>query len=754
MSQSYGPPPPPNQPLSPWAERHGIVLPPGDAVFRRGPVQHSGIAPEHEPGTEGIGTFMHFNDIDRLFLSDDLQKLVNNGVEPWQLGVINKTLRVSAKETIPGGHQKASASPFKGDPETHDGWKSQRLYEDGLIKVQEGSWANFFHKDRWLDWDEKSAVLDGKPWSVDNPLVWDVLKISLELANRVLRAILKEDNPFMRTLLYGHLATWEDTTNFFSPPLDLPEPFENSTVLLSYEKYSEHKDTCNKKISGYMDQIPLVTPEDCAGRIQSLLATQTWSFHHVDGAYGTTHTNQRSTIGINVGILTLLIEGKITLAERCLFQFALAALFLHEMAHSISNFRREETFRENTDEFWHTEPFIDFSGATEMGHRLDMAVWGGVIEFNQRTNAARPHLGFHTLNWPICDHCKDSPRGKFIPGHDDFAAGTIVEKTLISADFASKLLSEEFWNDPEIPRKSENFFHRTNLFISKTPHQHDKPLFSYIEPSVINESLDPTGLTQIEKEMLEDWKKREAAWKTLREGWYDEERKLWKQTPWSMFDIRWALCMFAKGHKEGNIEICSLLADQMADRVPWYTFPTRGPYIANLDFAGTGWIPHAIGFLMMASIPLRGQGTFSPKERNLWGPERLLPSKEAKKAKVPGIALMTERPKGGKLLSASRLVNPFNPNKPGIKFSHILFLDIIHDILEHFAQRGKRISTPWAREILRVEGILRKEHTAREKDAIFVFQSSGAWARSWDFEVPEYRPDLESLWLDGKWVPV
>lgn len=161
-----------------------------------------------------------------------------------------------------------------------------------------------------------------------------------------------------------------------------------------------------------------------------------------------------------------------------------------------------------------------------------------------------------------------------------------------------------------------------------------------------------------------------------------------------------------------------------------------------------------VGFLMMASIPLRTTGTFSPKERHIEGPERLVPSKEAQKAKVSGIDLVIENHKGGKPLSPSRFVNPFNPTVPVTQFSHIHFLDTVRDIIQHFATEGTRVSTPWVTEIVRVEGILRKEHVARAKDALFLFQSSGAWSSAWHFEVPEYRPDLQSLWLEDKWVPV
>lgn len=135
------------------------------------------------------------NDIDRLFFSDHLQKKKNGGMMLWHFGVPNLALRFSDRGFIPGGHEQALPSAFKGHPETHPGWASRMLYEGELITPNEESWLPFFRRDRWYDWGDAEPLLGGKGWSVDNPLVWEPLSIALELANRVLIALMQDRHP-------------------------------------------------------------------------------------------------------------------------------------------------------------------------------------------------------------------------------------------------------------------------------------------------------------------------------------------------------------------------------------------------------------------------------------------------------------------------------------------------------------------------------------------------------------------------------
>jgi hypothetical protein len=111
------------------------------------------------------------------------------------------------------------------------------------------------------------------------------------------------------------------------------------------------------------------------------------------------------------------------------------------------------------------------------------------------------------MNWPWPDHpiSHGPSSGRHIPGHDDFATGKLIEKVLIPAEFASKLLSESFWKDETIPRKSANFFHRASLFVSRTPNDTTQHLFNYIRDMEIDNQRDLTQLTDSERVMIEQW---------------------------------------------------------------------------------------------------------------------------------------------------------------------------------------------------------------------------------------------------------
>lgn len=60
------------------------------------------------------------------------------------------------------------------------------------LKVDEDSWLPFFKKDRWFSTAADDSVLTGKFWSVDDPVVWKELRVVLELANRLLTALIKD----------------------------------------------------------------------------------------------------------------------------------------------------------------------------------------------------------------------------------------------------------------------------------------------------------------------------------------------------------------------------------------------------------------------------------------------------------------------------------------------------------------------------------------------------------------------------------
>lgn len=54
-------------------------------------------------------------------------------------------------------------------------------------------WFNFLHKNRWYDLvsvSDSDGTPDNGPMSVDNPPVWDNLRGSIDLVDRLLKALI------------------------------------------------------------------------------------------------------------------------------------------------------------------------------------------------------------------------------------------------------------------------------------------------------------------------------------------------------------------------------------------------------------------------------------------------------------------------------------------------------------------------------------------------------------------------------------
>ncbi|ORY69007.1 uncharacterized protein BCR38DRAFT_142559 [Pseudomassariella vexata] len=106
-------------------------------------------------------------------------------------------------------------------------WGGDKRWHDfiqGRITVNENSWLNLFAKPRWYDLRPAKAHAratdtirypfpqmeehDTPWWTVDNPIIWEQVSISIELANRILLRLCQERNPWINTLLFAKSLTW------------------------------------------------------------------------------------------------------------------------------------------------------------------------------------------------------------------------------------------------------------------------------------------------------------------------------------------------------------------------------------------------------------------------------------------------------------------------------------------------------------------------------------------------------------------
>ncbi|KAI3326745.1 hypothetical protein HD806DRAFT_488071 [Xylariaceae sp. AK1471] len=317
--------------------------------------------------------------------------------------------------------------------------------------------------------------------------------------------------------------------------------------------------------------------------------------------------------------------------------------------------------------------------------------------------------------------------------------------------FTSNLLSAAFWDDPAIPRKSDDFFHRTFFFRSRTLNNPANYIDAYRNPVVLdqgllNERLLRGPLHEIELDMIRDWELRENIWNEKRSGWYTREKEIWLATPWSQTYGRKQLLLFDKEYKKNllrrDIFECGKLTQSLTGQVVWNK--GRANYIASLQGARR-WAWHAVGLLLSAAIPIR----MAPVSRRKAGHKhhcQLFPSVEAAGRTSKYIPVHTKPTGDLETVAESVLFDPLYRDgvmiPPG-SFDHLDYLDLVMKMVGYFAKSGAILQAPWLNEILRVEGVIRKYRV--EQRGLPKHQRISTWA-IWDFVLPEYNPNDLCRW--------
>lgn len=179
---------PPSPPRSPWLERYRY--PTNLSVYQYDHRQHSGLAPEYPPldpvqydalpavqpeTNHPSYNIKELGGWDRIFVGESDQELLLAGLKTWQIAPFNNLVYFGPKYDIcSGGHDSST------DPQI-----LSTIYESEIIKVDESTWFRFFRRDRW--YDNKDIGM-----SPDDESLWKVLRISLELSNRIMMALIDD----------------------------------------------------------------------------------------------------------------------------------------------------------------------------------------------------------------------------------------------------------------------------------------------------------------------------------------------------------------------------------------------------------------------------------------------------------------------------------------------------------------------------------------------------------------------------------
>ncbi|TRX95159.1 hypothetical protein FHL15_003851 [Xylaria flabelliformis] len=716
----------------------GIVERVGESTYPYPPPPLDPYFYGDKPNPKGHQAFSSGYDKDRLFVAEHYLKYFLLSIPPWQLGPMTHALQFSERSFVPGGHV------FSLSGEAHE---HRLVYEKERIKVDEDSWFPFFKKDRWFS-SPGSEPYD--PWSVDDPEVWGELRIALELANRILNALIKDKHVFLQTLMFGKLMYWEEARQKLFPDQP-PAPFPDTTVLLSYDFYKSGFTKAFPGVPCSMDAVMNTTEEQYREQLCLLGSGQDWALASIEHANrtregGRTYTSDRNT-------------------ERVTLVASLANTILHEFTHALmaSRSREDDSYLNTTVRHvidLYKEPYVDFASQAEMGGIVGIrkpiasCVKVPLLTSNSAYGPDDILLAPHRKTWPFPDLTQSSSLGQLAQEHSAATAEVDIKLTLVPSLWFSMIMSEEFWKNDLVPRKSDNFFHAIDYFCSRNPYHPGYEDEKYKHPPIIEG--DPPRTNRGIAEAIADWKLREEIWDQSRAGWFDREQDIWDKSPWGNMYAREKINEFTKQMKEPfdqrDIYICVDSANDQVSAVPWWSSrEVQNP---------SDWVHHAIGLLMLACLPLRPEYMRREPPPPLMKTHYLIAS-SSKDLIRRAYQIQNENPVPLDC-PPSMYWDPLGGGKEEAivyekgKFDHFSFLDQVLKLVQHFADNLTVVTTPWLKEILRVEEKIR---TCRNNTALLLggLDLDPTWAaEAWDFQVPEYDPDATSQWSAAmdSWWPV
>ncbi|KAI1128987.1 hypothetical protein F5Y10DRAFT_239279 [Nemania abortiva] len=754
------------RPLSPWAQRFGRE---DGVLYSADLIRHSGVAPEYprlhpryygdNPDlTESFRGFARGLDEDRLFWSESYQQSILH-ILAWQSATLNNFVSFSTTfPRIPGGNVSSNlvTPPGSQDPTSimnriqlptgvkysSDDEVLSAVYDLEKIRVDESTWFSFFKRSRWWDPDlPRDTELDLQ-WSIDDPKVWAEFSTILELANRILNALVDDQHPWLETILFGRLDYWR---NVYPNTPDF-----NARVLLSR---IGDMSVCQKL--GVRSYFEVTALPDMRGRLEGLLQSAKWTFmdNPNSRAMGITDPTAGAIISIDINPLRYLF--KATLAEKCLLTVLVAFAVLHELMHHI-NFARMKLdsskmnnfLSPSTDPNPALEPFVDFDGAAEIGYAFEKAVLGGCLEHQL---LLRVPVTVYIVTWPW-------RRAELFPrnlNHPVFEDTHQIGTWRIPAYWASRILSQSFWEDGTA-RKSDDSFHLTPIFISTTQNTRPEPDWGEV---VVNRDV-VTHINDIEKSLVHEWDERSNLWGIHRRDWYPEALDRWNETPWSSLGDRAPLKDFVSSFQARDEVDCISTAISTVIRLPWesdsVTFSLSLP-----PHDDKSWIFSAIGLLMLAACPTRtkklrkGESSSVTLESSLLKPSKKAYSEAGSRGTINIDAKLNYKDEVEILpiVIGNRFRNIAKYEPGPTQFDYI---DMVLDLVGHLANGGQIVSGPWLFEIIRCCRELRNERERIEQKQPSSYTTK--WVSTWPFQIPEYSsPNVlnsphYALWV--KWDPI
>ncbi|KAI1358412.1 hypothetical protein F5Y08DRAFT_345730 [Xylaria arbuscula] len=736
-------------PSSPWATR----FPLSGTTFTWEKTNHSSLAPKHPTITnpkyyDQTPIFSRsdlpqaLTDEDRLFTTERSQKNYLLGLQTWEAAALNHYARFSPDSILSGGYQPsdrntaglASRISQQLPSAVRPGFQITRgiqtiedtnfaTYMRERIQVNEEKWFPFLHKHRWFDWEEvrPSGVKD---WSVDDPQLWDFLSL--------------------QTMLYGRIAYWSDFVDVFGLP-----PSPNDSVLLSYRM--------ERKI------INTHTRPEWRDQLNMLMERVIWGFREQSGAEATTHatvivdnkmeSEYKAIILMSTTTLETAINGNGTLGEVCMAQVDTALTIMHEIMHAIGIARyKDDDYEGNClnrerSGIMAPEPFLNGTGVAETGHYMDQVYFGGTkcLAPIAREDAVPPIVfAIKEFPWLGCS-------GRAAPRSRHLKLDAVDTVHHVPLTWVSKMLSEHFWKDPQYPRKSDNYFHRNALYSSETPHKSPEAMAS--EP----QSLE--GLTYSYPDdalVVATWKERHRLWKQFRHGWYDRAKGEWEASPWHNIGGRRRCEEFAAAHRKRDLMECTRIANRLISGVQWQQNQSR--FMNNMPSSthkNPNWAWHAVGLLMMASLPIQTSSMMRGTRGKQYVYRTLTPSKAAASEgniKAVTVPALIEPNDPIKSLDPNQFYEQMRKNGLKADFDQLDTLSLIDTMLELIASKRGVIHGKFMLAIMKAKEKLQAERTALRANYPGGSDTT-KWASKWHFQIPPYDKNCHR-WFGNRWARV
>ncbi|KAK7964295.1 hypothetical protein PG988_011269 [Apiospora saccharicola] len=544
---------PPQLPSSPWEERFD----PKDISFNFGDGQHHSFTIDPDP--EGYSEYM-------------------------------------AHLPYRGGH---SAS--------YDYAENYQKFESQLFTIDENRWFDIWQKNNWFDLEVRPRFNETKPhiskWTVQDPRIWNELRIIIEFSQRVLDLLIKERNEWLDTLLFGDMVQTDGT------PIPISERQEPNEYCLqarplhqlpargaAYEAIARQRFTELTRFANCSFTDEADFEESSYGWRGVSITVADLSRVNEAGYKGITLVNTHSS---SLRPLCEPTPGGLTPAEANLQRFDAA------ITHAVCNQRRQDRW----DFPGPQEPYHGDGKLGEIGISLEQHLFGAPgVTFSEL--APNLYIGA-AYRWKMFSVTFDSEEGLGAIRSYDKAPRDAIDKSVLfqsgnieynwhtPAFFAALLFTDQYWTDV-VGKKGRHAL--------KAPAASFAPLYKHPEGSkwtffaaqvaekkpAVDELRAPL---QKVREALRDRMQHMAQLRP----WFSDEHALWQKSLWSWTAMRVNIECFRSFHARRDFRECAETVCVIASNAQHYIDRGQDPtYMTERTTYRVYWLLY---LLMAASLP-------------------------------------------------------------------------------------------------------------------------------------------------------